>query len=87
MASGLPILGSVYSQAVDALVVDGQTGWTFRPDQTGTVKSAIDRALSTSAEELNRMGLAARLQVRGMTPAAMADQIVSAIKYAIANSP
>ncbi len=85
MASGLPILGSVYSQSVEALVVDGQTGWTFRPDQTENVKSAIDRALLTPTEELDRMGIAARLRVCEMTPAVMADQIVSAIKYAIAN--
>lgn len=85
MASGLPILGSIYSQAVEDLVVDGRTGWTFRPDQTDDVKSAIDRALMAPKEELDRMGLAARLHVREMTPAAMADQIVSAMEYALGN--
>jgi glycosyltransferase involved in cell wall biosynthesis len=83
MASGLPILGSLYSQAVEDLVVNGQTGWTFRPDEIGEVKLAIDRALSASIEELDRMGLAARQRVQSMTPAAMAEQMVAAIEYAI----
>src|SRR5262249_25938740 len=46
MASGLPILGSLYSQAVEDLVEDGITGWTFRPDRSGEMKAAIRRALS-----------------------------------------
>ena len=30
MAAGLPVLGSLYSQSVEELVVEGETGWTFR---------------------------------------------------------
>jgi hypothetical protein len=82
MASGLPVLGSAYSQAVDELVVDGKTGWTFRPDQRSEVKAAIHRALSESSEELDRFGLAARQRVRTLTPVAMADQIVAAADFA-----
>ena len=31
MAAGLPVLGSIYSQAVEELVEDGVSGWVFRP--------------------------------------------------------
>jgi glycosyltransferase involved in cell wall biosynthesis len=86
MASGLPVLGSAYSQAVDELVVDGQTGWIFRPDQPGNAKAAIQRALSASSEELDRFGLAARQHVRTMTPATMANQIVAAADFACQRS-
>ena len=82
MASGLPVLGSVYSQAVDELVVDGETGWTFRPDHPSEVKAAIHRALSESNEQLDRSGLVARQGVKTMTPVAMADQIVAAADFA-----
>jgi glycosyltransferase involved in cell wall biosynthesis len=85
MASGLPILGSVYSQAVEELVVDGHTGWTFRPNEVDDVKSAIDRALSAPLEELDRMGIAARQRVQSMTPAVMAEQMFAAIEYAVTN--
>ncbi len=82
MASSLPVLGSAYSQAVEELVVDGKNGWIFRPDQPGDVRAAINRALSASSEELDRFGMAARQQVKTMTPVAMVDQIVSAVDYA-----
>ncbi len=32
MAAGLPVLGSVYSQAVEELVREGRNGWSFRPE-------------------------------------------------------
>ena len=82
MASGLPILGSVYSDAVEELVVHGQTGWTFRPDQAEDVKSAINRALSAPIEQLDRMGRAARQRAAAMTPAVMVGQMIAAIEYA-----
>jgi glycosyltransferase involved in cell wall biosynthesis len=81
MASGLPVLGSLYSDAVAELVVDGQTGWTFRPDQTEEVKSAIDRAFSAPIERLDRMGRDARQRVASMTPAMMAEQIIAAVEF------
>ena len=55
MAAGLPVLGSLYSQAVEELVVDGRNGWTFRPDDPRGVRSAIDRALGATAGELDQM--------------------------------
>ena len=82
MASALPVLGSAYSQAVEELVVEGKTGWTFRPDQQTDVKAAIHRALSASSEELDRFGLAARHRVKAMTPVTMANQIVAAVEFA-----
>ena len=33
LAAGVPVLGSLYSQAVEELVRDGENGWTFRPDR------------------------------------------------------
>jgi glycosyltransferase involved in cell wall biosynthesis len=82
MASALPVLGSVYSNAVEELVVDGKTGWTFRPDQPSDVKAALHRALAAPSAELDRMGQAARQRVAAMTPAAMAGQMIAAIEYA-----
>jgi hypothetical protein len=82
MASGLPVLGSTYSQAVEELVVDGKTGWTFRPDQPNGVNAAIQRALSAPVDELDRMGRAARRRVAAMTPVLMASQMIAAIEHA-----
>ncbi len=44
MAAGVPVLGSLYSMAVEELCRDGENGWTFRPDVAAERDSAIDRA-------------------------------------------
>jgi glycosyltransferase involved in cell wall biosynthesis len=82
MASGVPVLGSLYSQAVDELVTDEENGWKFRPDCSSEVCSALHRALDTPVETVNDMGENARARVRNLTPSAMADRIMAAIECA-----
>jgi glycosyltransferase involved in cell wall biosynthesis len=79
MASGLPVLGSLYSQAVEQLCENGRTGWTFRPDRPEEMAGAIDAALNTPAEALDVMRIAARQQVAHLTADFVADQLVDAI--------
>ncbi len=55
MASGLPVLGSIYSQAVEELVEDGRSGWVFHPDDSAEVYRAIDRSMNTPIAALNEM--------------------------------
>ena len=83
MASGLPVLGSRYSQAVEDLVTDGQSGWIFRPDRADEVLRGLDSALDASGEQLESMGLQARQRVQAMTPSDMADRMMNAIQYAL----
>lgn len=56
MACGLPVLGSVYSQAVEELVTNDVNGWTFAPDRPEEVDAAIARAMMASDDELLAMG-------------------------------
>jgi hypothetical protein len=79
MASGLPVLGSVYSQAVEEMCVPGRTGWVFRPDVPQEMASAIDAALSTPADQINRMRPAVRECVRELTPEHAVDEVIAAI--------
>lgn len=79
MAAGLPILGSLYSQAVEELVEEGVNGWTFRPDRGGEIYAALDRALQTSPEVLRSMGRVARSKALELTPDAVADRLLRAI--------
>jgi len=67
LAAGLPVLGSLYSQAVEDLCIEGINGWTYRPDVGNEMEQALDRALSTTCEELNRMRHAARESVANVT--------------------
>lgn len=87
MASGMPVLGSIHSQAVEELISNSETGWTFDPTVAQEVRGAIDQALTTSASTLNEMGSLARERVRNLTPTAMADQIEAALDYATTDRP
>jgi glycosyltransferase involved in cell wall biosynthesis len=78
MASGLPVLGSIYAQAVTELVVDGENGWMFDPNSSPSVQGALDRMHATSPEGLVRMRAAARARIAGLTPATAAAKIYHA---------
>lgn len=80
MAAGLPVLGSIYSQSVEELVVNGETGWTFRPDNPEEMYAALDRSLSTPVEELEEMRARARDRINYLTPDFVADRILEAIQ-------
>jgi glycosyltransferase involved in cell wall biosynthesis len=83
LASGVPMLGSVHSQAVAELVRDGETGWRFDPEKPDETYKAIDRALATPPERLAAMRAAARRSVEALTPERAADQVVEALHFAL----
>jgi glycosyltransferase involved in cell wall biosynthesis len=82
MAAGVPVLGSRYSQAVEELVEDARTGWTFRPDRADECLAAIDRALATPPEELARMRAACRERIAALTFEVVAERMLGAIASA-----
>lgn len=83
LAAGLPVLGSRYSQAVEVLVKEGETGWSFTPGEEHELDRAIDRAMNSSPERLHEMRIAARRGVAHLTPQFAADRTVEAIELAI----
>jgi glycosyltransferase involved in cell wall biosynthesis len=86
LASGMPVLGSRYSQAVQDLCVDGVNGWTFRPDIGHEMEQALDAALTASDGQLNLMRRAARDSISGVTADATAQTICEAVEHAL-NAP
>ncbi|MCT7972269.1 glycosyltransferase family 4 protein [Laspinema olomoucense] len=80
MAAGLPVLGSSYSQSVEELVVEGETGWQFRPDEPEEMYSALERSLSMSVAQLEQMRTKARDRIQYLTPDFVADNILKAIE-------
>jgi len=82
MAAGVPVLGSVYSQAVAELVEDGRTGWTFRPDRADECLDAIERALTAPEAELAAMRNACRERIAEFSFEAVAKRMLGAIAFA-----
>jgi len=79
LASGLPVLGSVNSQAVEELIKDGTNGWVFYPNNPQSIYEALDRALSTPPERLLKMREISRRCAFTVTPKVVADRIIEAI--------
>jgi glycosyltransferase involved in cell wall biosynthesis len=80
LAAGLPVLGSVQSQAVEELVADTQTGWTFDPEIEESVYAALDRALHTSEAERSHMGALGRQRALELTPSIVAEKIADTLQ-------
>lgn len=83
LAAGLPVLGSLYSQAVEELIEDGLNGWTFYPDRPDTMYDALDRALATPREKLIEMGENGRRRALSLTPDAIAQRMLEVIRAAL----
>jgi glycosyltransferase involved in cell wall biosynthesis len=75
MAVGLPILGSIYSQAVTELVEDGQNGWQFDPAAAQSVQDALDRIRNTPPERIAEMRQSALRRISVVTPEGAASKI------------
>lgn len=84
LASGLPVLGSIYSQAVEEMIEEGRTGWVFDPLSDASARAALDRMFAVTPEEMARMRAAARRRVSQLTPARAAQRIAAAIAEAVA---
>jgi glycosyltransferase involved in cell wall biosynthesis len=82
MIAGLPVLGSVYSQAVEDLVVEGRNGWRFRPDDSDEVLRTLSHALDCSRATWDAMRVEAIKTVRPIDSAYMKDRILAALEGA-----
>jgi glycosyltransferase involved in cell wall biosynthesis len=80
MMTGLPVLGSVHSQAVEELVEDGTNGWIFDSEDPRSRFHALDRAFGVSFENMNVIRVKAREASALLTPDYAADQIVLSLK-------
>ena len=81
LAAGLPILGSIYSQAMEELVEDGFNGWTFRPDHPAEMYTALDRAMAATDEQLDKMRRAGRERIHSLSPEYGAKCYLAAIDF------
>jgi glycosyltransferase involved in cell wall biosynthesis len=81
LAAGLPVLGSVYSQAVEELVTEGLNGWTFRPDVPEEIYKALDRGMTTKHGQLDEMRRTGRERIRMLSPKCGAENFLKVINF------
>ncbi len=84
LASGTPLLGSIYAQSVESLIHDGINGWTFRPDNSDEFYSVLDRALTANTTTLRRMAGSCRSSVSHISPSQSADHFAKVLERVLA---
>ncbi len=79
LQAGLPVIGSVFAQAVTTLVKDGVNGWQYCPTDPGSLASALDRYLALPTNAMVNMRRSARASVQHCTPAWASSGAIDAI--------
>ncbi len=84
MASGIPVLGSIFAQSVETCCIDNQNSWTFDPTDMPNMVDAIDRALSTSESKIREMGVLAKKAVSHISAQQSAAHLIDAVEKIVA---
>lgn len=79
LTAQLPVLGSTQSRAVVDLIVQGMTGWVFDPFENGAMARAVELALNTLPDELDRMRACAVKQSKLPLPS-LSERICRAMR-------
>lgn len=82
LASGVPVLGSPESQAVEETVLDGGNGWVLEGTSVDAVARGLDRALRTPPDVFQGMRARARASSAALEPAAAAAAFEGALRAA-----
>jgi glycosyltransferase involved in cell wall biosynthesis len=80
MASGMVVLGSIYSQAAVEMVRDGETGWLIDPLRPASIEEALDKLYDATLDDLAAMRQAVRARALMITPKSAARHLYSAIE-------
>ena len=83
LQAGIPVIGSVYAQAVTTLVEDGVNGWQYDPANPQDLGRALELYFSMSRKEIAAMRHVARQSVEHRTPEWAAAGAVGAIRSLI----
>lgn len=78
--AGLPIIGSIYAQAVASLVRDGVNGWQYDPLDGSSLHKALEKYFRESDQSVANMRVRARNSVSNRTPQWAAKGAIDAIE-------
>jgi glycosyltransferase involved in cell wall biosynthesis len=79
LANHVPVIGSLYSQAVEELIVEGENGWLFYPDKEEEFEQVLRKALTTSPEKLLEMKQSTRQALQKVTVDVAVQNMVKAM--------
>lgn len=82
LISGLPVIGSIHSQAVATIIHDGVNGWGFDPEEAGSLDLAMTQAGNQSKDARRTMIRQSRESAKTRTPETSAIQFLNAVSQA-----
>lgn len=82
LSYGVPVVGSVHSQAVEELIEDDRNGWTFHSDSASDFDRVLNQALSCSDEKLIQMKKQCTQTLEKVSVAAAVENIINALDFA-----
>lgn len=82
LASGVPVLGSVYAQAVTELVRNNVNGYTFCPDDRHAVVHAVDWATGVDVVRWRELSVAACASAKHLRPDIVANSFAHVLHEA-----
>lgn len=92
MAAGMPIIGSVYAQAVTTLIQDGKNGWVYNPlhpcggSNSRSLADVLDEYLTCDHCRIESISIQAAQTIAAYTPKRSAAGAVEAIASVIDDS-
>lgn len=86
LSNKVPVIGSMYSQAVEELIVNGENGWFFYPDKAAEFENVLQDALSVSPEKLLEMRRSCSQALEKVTVSAAVTNMVKAMESATRKS-
>ncbi len=81
--SGLPVLGSIHSQAVTTIVSHGRNGWSYDPEDANSLSLILDLAFYQTELSRREMMHHSRESAVTRTPETSASQFLEAVEYAV----
>ena len=83
LSKGVPVIGSLYSQAVEELIENDKNGWLFYPNQQDSFVKTLTKAINTNNSKLTELSENGISTIKDFTPEKIAANIVEAIQFVL----
>lgn len=83
LSYGVPVVGSIHSQAVEELIEDEVNGWTFRSDDPADFDRVLTAALDCTDEQLIVMKKNCSEALKKVTITSTVENMMEAIQFAL----
>ena len=81
LATGLPVIGSLHSQAVTKKINDGENRWVYDPTNPSELHNVITKVMKVDSVDYVNMSLTAKLVAENNPVELVASRFIEAISF------